>query len=330
MITLVESEFGSHVYGTNVPSSDKDFKLVAIPSLNDIILQKAFKAIKDSTSDSTRRNTSDDIDKEIFSLHYFMKLLSEGQTVCLDLMFTPESHYLSKPHECWIELKENRNKLLSKKMRAFASYCQAQAAKYSLKGSYLNAYEHAMNFFQNLPPQFAIKTINLEPLLKHFEFTTTKALNGKDVPVMQIIEISNNKGEMEKYLQVGPKTKIPFNAKCHLGYEIMRSQYEKYGHRAKLAQNNEGIDWKALMHAVRVCDEAIELCQTGNITFPRQNKEHLLKIRKGELNYNNVAEEIENKLLILNQAMDNSFLPEKPDYKFMEDFVLESYKKYAK
>jgi predicted nucleotidyltransferase len=290
MIKIVEMSFGSIVYGTNLPTSDQDFKAVAIPDVNDILLQRSFKTVNLSTGNDQTRNTKDDIDRETFSLHYFMNLLTQGQTVCLDMLFTPEKFYTETPRYLWLEIFKNKDKLISKKMNSFAGYCQAQAAKYSLKGSYLNAYEATMEFFEKHPSQLAIKKVDLSPLLLQFKSSVTKALNGKDIPVMQIVEIPNNKGVLESYLQVGPKTKIPLNAKCHLGYEIMKNQYDKYGARAKMAQTNEGIDWKALMHAVRVCDEAIELCETKNIIFPRPNAQHLLKIRKGELPYTEISE----------------------------------------
>jgi hypothetical protein len=116
-----------------------------------------------------------------------------------------------------------------------------------------------------------------------------------------------------------------FNAKCGLATQIFTEQYNKYGERAKLAQSNQGVDWKALMHAVRVCNEATELCKTGHIEFPRPEAAELLKIRKGELPYEQVAEMIENGLVELGEAKANSTLPDEPDYKWIEDFTCEVY-----
>lgn len=324
-------QFGSHVYGTNLPSSDTDFKAVAIPSGRDIILQKAFKTISTSTGDQFSKNTADDIDRETFSLHYFMKLLCEGQTVCLDMLFTPDKFstiYIqddgTRFYEIWNVLKENQNKLITKKMSAFAGYCQAQAAKYSLKGSNLSAYEAAMNFFGALPIHKPIKEVDLAPLFGSLE--NEQILNGKADKLIQLLEIPHKvTGVIEFYIQVGPKTKVPLNAKCGLAHEIFKAQYDKYGERAKLAQTNQGVDWKALMHAVRVCYEAIELCNTGTITFPRPEAPLLLQIRKGELPYIQVAEMIEQGLIDLTEAKLKSTLPEAPDLKWIEDFVVAVY-----
>ena len=75
---------------------------------------------------------------------------------------------------------------------------------------------------------------------------------------------------------------------------IYGKMLEEYGTRAFQAERNEGIDWKALMHAVRVCEEAKELLRDHReITFPRPESALLLTIRQGEMDYKEVAEIIE-------------------------------------
>ena len=63
--------------------------------------------------------------------------------------------------------------------------------------------------------------------------------------------------------------------------EVIQNLLEGYGQRARAAERNEGVDWKALSHAVRVAHEAIELFDTGRITFPRPEAPHLLAIKQG-------------------------------------------------
>lgn len=327
MRKIVEMEFGSRVYGTNTPQSDLDFKAVAIPSHKDIIMQRAFRTINRSTGDDNSKNTKDDVDHETFSLHYFIKLLIEGQTVCLDMLFTPDEFYKTESNEIWNTLRNNKDKLITKKMTAFAGYCQAQAAKYSLKGSNLHAFETSMKFFDQYGAQTKVRDIPYMNLVSALSSEDVKTLNGKDKALAQIVQIPNNKGVLEDYIQIGPKTKIPLLASCKLANEIMTNQYNKYGERAKQAQSNQGVDWKALMHAVRVCNEAIELCSTGNITFPRPEKEILLNIRKGYIAYDKIADMIEEGLLTLTEVKEKSNLPEQPDIKWLEDYVYSIYSK---
>ena len=87
------------------------------------------------------------------------------------------------------------------------------------------------------------------------------------------------------------------------------------------------MDWKALSHAVRVGYEAIELFNTGHITFPRPEAQHLLAIKKGEVEYQKVAEEIEQLLVDVENAAEKSNLPDKADTTIIDDFIAEHYAK---
>ena len=88
-----------------------------------------------------------------------------------------------------------------------------------------------------------------------------------------------------------------------------------------MAERNEGIDWKALSHAVRVCHEALELMATGWITFPLPNAAHVLSIKRGQTPYQAVAEEIEDLLEKVEAAQETSVLPEAPYDKFIDELV---------
>ena len=94
MEPVVEMVFGSKVYGTSTPESDTDYKGVAIPSGKYIILQQVFSSINTSTGNDSSKNTKDDVDREIYSLHYYLKLLAEGQTGAIDMSFTPKKNII--------------------------------------------------------------------------------------------------------------------------------------------------------------------------------------------------------------------------------------------
>jgi hypothetical protein len=98
--------------------------------------------------------------------------------------------------------------------------------------------------------------------------------------------------------------------------------YENYGARAKLAEQSQGVDWKALSHAVRVGTEAMELLTTGNITFPRPDAPYLVMIKTGKIPYKTVAEDIEVLLESVEQASASSILAEYPNQVWMDTTVL--------
>src|ERR1700744_6582982 len=90
---LVKMEFGSQVYGTNLPNSDTDIKGVYIPEPKHILLATTKDAINYNTKQgSLTKNQPNDLDEEYYSLQKYLKLLCEGQTVALDMLFVPEKH----------------------------------------------------------------------------------------------------------------------------------------------------------------------------------------------------------------------------------------------
>ena len=78
---------GSYLYGTNSESSDKDYKGVFLPNLNDLILGKAPKHYTSTTGSSVDRNTADDVDETYYSLQYFLELAAKGDTNAIDILF---------------------------------------------------------------------------------------------------------------------------------------------------------------------------------------------------------------------------------------------------
>ena len=88
-----------------------------------------------------------------------------------------------------------------------------------------------------------------------------------------------------------------------------------------------GYDTKYAMHVIRLGLQGVELLQTGRLTLPLPDYERslLLDIRGGKPSLQDVltmAGELEAKIKDL---MDNSPLPEKPDYAGVEKWMLDIY-----
>ena len=312
MNLIVRMEFGSKVGGYDVPESDTDYKGISIPNARDILLQKAFRGINNTTGDNFSRNGPTDIDDEIYSLHNYCKLLSEGQTGALDMLFTPKHHIIQRT-SLWTYIQRHKDKFLSKNMKSFIGYCVGQSSKYSLKGDHMKAYQDAYEWFQKFDGiNYRVGQADIHLLCN---------LN----PLCKVVELPDANGSMLSYLQVGPKTKVPFTATTKTAATIYKEQFDKYGARAKLAMDNKGLDLKALLHAVRVIHEGIELCRTGHITFPRPEADLLLKIRKNELPFQQISEMIDAGVATVKIEMEKSSLPEKPNILFIENFVCNIY-----
>ena len=318
MNIILSTIFGSHLYGSNTDNSDLDFKSIYIPSANDILLQKIKTSIQNKRNKPEfEKNNADDIDEEIYSLDKFFSLVSEGQTVSLDVLFSnPDKHLITS--DIWKEISDNRKRLISRKSEAFIGYCRQQANKYGIKGSRVAAARKAYEVLGALVGIYGktTKLCHFENDLKYLvedefcEFESKFLANGQEI----------------KHLSVCGRL-MPFTSSVGSAYDIVKRLFDEYGKRALQAENNDGVDWKALSHAVRIGQQAIELFETHNIIFPRPNAHELVKIKKGELPYKEVAELIEELFIKVEGASKNSTLPEKADSAWIESFILDKYSK---
>lgn len=314
MRTVFLTQFGSTIYGTSTPTSDTDVKGIFIPKARDIVMQSVQDSINQTTKiNKDSRNTPEDVDTEYFSLQKYMELLLEGQTVALDMLFSPPDLWIGNPEIAWFDIQQHKEKFLHKGLSAFTGYCRTQAAKYGIKGTRIASLRVALDYLKTFPKEE--KLLNLDLVLWVLSVQNE---------FISITEIRNPRGQMEPYLQVNGR-KIPFHATVKYAVEILEKIFNEYGARALLAEKNEGVDWKALSHAVRVCSQAKELLTDHVITFPRPDAALLLQVKKGELPYNQVAEIIEQGMLEVEEATKNSTLPEKPDRALAEKIVEEYY-----
>ncbi len=317
MNTIFLTQFGSHVYGTTVPTSDTDLKGLIVPSSKQILLQKDPNTIVQTTKlNKNSKNTVDDVDTEYFSLKQFMKLLMEGQTVSVDLLFTPKKFWLQEADPVFEMIYNNRHHFLHTGTSGFVEYAKSQANKYGIKGSRVNAVRTVLEFLNELDDHTKLNNY----------IATDQALPKElQKEHINIVQTRNPRNELEYHLEVCNR-KVPLFALVKYAKEVYQRIFDQYGARALAAEKNEGVDWKSLMHAVRICEQAQELFLTQNVTFPRPNADFLLKIRKGELPYKQVAELIENGMIDLEATKLKSTLPTKPNYELAEQIVCDVYR----
>lgn len=131
-------EFGSHLYGTDTPESDTDYKGIFLPTKKEILLQKVPKSIRADTKTSKKegeKNTKDDIDIELYSLSYFIELCLKGETVGIDMLHCPDNKLVYKQTGIWDDIRLNRQKFYTNNLKGFVQYSRKQAARYGIKGS---------------------------------------------------------------------------------------------------------------------------------------------------------------------------------------------------
>jgi len=83
--------------------------------------------------------------------------------------------------------------------------------------------------------------------------------------------------------------------------------------------------WKHVMHLIRLLLSCIEILETGNLNLKvEKNRDQLLAIRKGEMNFEDIDAWRLDLHRQLDQAHEKTKLPERPDYEWCNQFLIKA------
>jgi len=303
------TRFGSHLYGTNHPESDQDFKGIYIPSRDDMLLGKIEHTLHyDSKKDTSLKNSSDDIDVELISLQKFIRDACEGQTYAIDMLYTNADN-LVYSGAIWDNIVRYREEFHTKNMESFVGYARKQAAKYGIKGSRLSDMKKVLDFIDICDNGVGNSTI-----LK-LKDTWDSLPDGEHIH--KVDPQIDDKNQYKMYEVCGQK--FQETAKLEYVRDGIQKKYNEYGARAKQAEANEGVDWKAISHAMRAAYQVIEILLYGDIKFPLRTATLLLNVKQGKLNYlREAAPHLEHLMETVEALSKSSTLPEKANINFWE------------
>lgn len=328
MKTIMKGYFGSHLYGTSTPESDVDFKEIYVPHARDILTGNVKEHMSKNTNNTSSKNTKDDVDHELYSLKYFFKLAADGETVALDMLHTPQSLVVkSDLPDVWKYIQDNRSRFYTTNMKSYLGYVRKQASKYGVKGSRLAVLRQALKRSNEWGQYFdngaVIRLSHMKNVLPVGEFASW-------------VETENEKtGKQTFYSLLDRKfqdtlTNKEFNA-------ILVKLEENYGERARKAEANEGIDWKALSHACRGGLQLLEIYKTGDLVYPLQDAPFILDVKLGKHTFKTVQEFLEDIVDQVEQASEQAAkngMQQKVDMSFWDDFLeqvyLENHNSYYK
>lgn len=94
--------------------------------------------------------------------------------------------------------------------------------------------------------------------------------------------------------------------------------------------HGKGFDSKNLSHCHRLLNMATEILEGRGILVRRPDREYLLSIRKGELNYDELLATAEEKIKTIDELFKNSNLPDKVDREFTNDLLIKIRKQFYK
>lgn len=318
MDVIVKMKFGSHLYGTDGPDSDLDYKGIFLPKVGDLLLGSfPVKSINNNTNATDGKNTSQDVDEEFYSLHYFLKLALEGQTVALDMLHAPQSVIIESNH-LWDVLVEQRSRFYTKNLKAFVGYARKQAAKYGIKGSRLADVRRVVKFLSKYTggADDRWSTMKLRDVWSHLP-------KGEHIKFISGASEKQDSMGLRMYQVCGKS--FQETARCDYVQPILEAFLLNYGKRAQEAERNEGIDWKAMSHALRAAYQVRELLVDGTMTMPSPHADMLYAVKNGKIDFKSVQTELETIMEVCETLAERSELPERADHKFAKHFIHYAY-----
>lgn len=297
MNELFKTPFGSRLYGTATPTSDYDWKIIVLPAIDDLLLgNKVVGNTFYSTASQEVKNTSDDTDTEIVPIQTFARDVLKGQSYAIELAFAVKN-WANIPGTQVVDSRiinfvdQLVDNFLNNQMSGMVGYAYHQAELYGAKGERLNLLTELLGVMRTFAD--TDDTIhNLTERNMDFRIAMSKITGNatyKNWIEHKAIHIDST-NNLYYSLIVLKKTYLGTTKTAHLA-KILEKTISAYGKRANEAAKNEGNDWKALSHAVRVTHQAIELLCDGTITLPFKPElaSLLVDIKLGKVEFTEVS-----------------------------------------
>jgi predicted nucleotidyltransferase len=329
---------GSHAYGTNIATSDEDFRGVAIA------LPTHYLGFLENFEQTTFR----DPDAVVYNLTKFMHLAAKANPSILELLYTdPEDHLVMTP--LGERLLEARDLFLSKQVRySFVGYAMSQLGRIERhKRWLLNPPKKQPTRAEfGLPEQAALSKEKMGAI----ESLVTDKLQSWDVDweVLEPVDRIAFRGEFERVLtemavgaqeeqfaaaahSIGVESNFLSLIQSERRYRSAKKNWKQYQEwkknrnpeRAAL-EERFGYDSKHAMHLVRLCRMGREILETGKVIVKRPDAEELLSIREGAWTYDKViAWAKEQEMLMAQLYKTSTAVPAKPNRKALNALCVE-------
>jgi len=293
------------INGTNVDTSDIDIRGVTIETKQDIMGLSSFEQFEDRTTDTV-----------IYGLKKFITLCLNSNPNVLEILGTRPEHLLVITKEGQL-LRDNIDLFLSKKaIQSFGNYATAQ----------LRRLQNALardNYPLAEKEQHILNSIlgQMEHLKRTYKSFTDSEIS------LYIDKSAKEEMDTEIFIDISLKH-YPLRDLKNI-YSDMNNivkDYSKLNHRN--SKKDELHLNKHAMHLIRLLVTGTEILEGKGInTYREKEREFFLDIRKGKYSYNEVFKMVDEYERRFKSAAENTSLPDEPDYKSVEELMIEIYGK---
>lgn len=276
VIALVPS--GSRLYGTFHEKSDYDFKAIVLPSMDDLLCNKKLQNVKEKPIGIKAQDKmiAGGVETEYLPLQVFLDDFYNGQTYALETAFAISQGFYEGDADFKAIIDELLSLFLNRNVKKMMGYAIGQARLYGVK---TERYASIKRIIELIQKQIMIDGELVTSLIDH-PLLITELFTIEHVKFIQISTHGNDTNKVDAIDVIG-KTYL-FTNKLTTIVNSLHIVFEQYGGRVKEFEG-EGVDWKALSHAIRITEQVVELCSTCRIVFPRPNAKKLADIKNGKI-----------------------------------------------
>lgn len=295
---------GSHAYGTDNENSDLDIRGCALNSKMQIL-----------TNDNFEQFVNEETDTTIYAFNKLVSLLSSVNPNTIEMLGNKPEHYFYV-HPIGQELIDNAHLFLSKRASySFGGYATAQLRRLENKSNRLVGQEQLENYIYN----------TLQHVSENFE-------EKYGIPAGQIslyIDKAVNPDMVTEIFMDANLQHYPVRDYTEMWAELKNviKSYKNIG-----ARNNKAIEHnklgKHMMHLIRLYMMCLDILEKEIIvTYREAEHDLLMDIRNGKFldddkqpipEFYEMVNDYEKRL---EYAKNNTSLPDKPDYKRINEFV---------
>jgi len=297
---ILEFTIGSHLYGTAIPTSDKDYSGVFMPDENMVFgFERADNvdlSLKSKREDG--KNDTDAVDITLYEIRKFIKLALENNPNILEQMFINHENIIFSN---WYgnELLKHAHLFPYKRLEEkFLAYAFSQKHKMVIRTDNYHALENASEWLEDY-----VKTVE----------------DGKRL----LVEITDKK---LPFMSVKGDTVLVGDLNFQKHFMLRRvkkmitDRLSKATNRKELLTKH-GYDTKFASHLIRLMLEGRELLITGNLVFPLKERQLIIDVKLGKYKMTEVLKMAEEFEKSVKDAVTISSLPSKPRYDDVQNLV---------
>lgn len=335
--TIFLTRHGSHAYGTNIETSDEDWRGVAIPPKKYLL----------GTLNRFEQAECKEPDTTIFDLRKFVSLAAQANPNVIEILFTePSDHAIV--NRIGDELIDRRDWFVTKRCRhTFSGYALSQLSRMKLHRKYL------LNPPKSKPTRadFGLPESTLIPNDQLVAITAEiqKKIDSWSLSMLDGIEDANRVALVNKFSEhlaeigVAQNSELWLPAARSLGasdnlieamkreraYTTAKRDFDKYQEwkrnrneaRAEL-EAKFSVDTKHAMHLIRLLRMCREMLTGQGVIVRRPDAEELKSIRAGAWGAEKIIDWAENEDKELQKVAEESTLPRAPDIEKIDTWLV--------